>query len=84
VSQCLAALADQDPNLDNDSAVMTADMKMARFGGAQFDERFDLVRRALKLTTDLAAHPEVAETGPTEARASIVMVAGLLHWFTAT
>jgi hypothetical protein len=81
--QCLAALVNQDPNLNDDSAVITADMKTARFGGAQFDERFDLVRRALKLTTDLAAHPEVAETGPTEARASIAMVAGLLQWVTA-
>jgi hypothetical protein len=82
--QCLAALANQDPNLEDDSAVVTADMKTARFGGAQFDERFDLVRRALKLTTDLAAHPEVAETGPAEARAAIAMVAGLLQWATAT
>jgi hypothetical protein len=81
--QCLAALVSQDPNLEDDSAVLTGDLKTARFGGAKFDERFDLVRRALKLTTDLAAHPEVAETGPAEARATIVMVAGLLQWFTA-
>lgn len=81
--QCLAAVADQDPNLDDDSAVVIADMKTARLGGAQFEERFELIRRALKLTTDLAAHPEVAETGPSEARACIAMVAGLLQWFTA-
>jgi hypothetical protein len=82
--QCLAALVNQDLNLDDDSAAVAADMKTARFGGAQFDERFDLVRRALKLMTDLAAHPAVAETGPVEARAAIAMVGGLVQWFAAT
>ena len=81
--QCLAALAQQDPNIEDDSAVITGDMKSARMGGAHYDDRFDLVRRALKLTTDLAAHPEVAETGPTEARAALAMASGLLQWFTA-
>ena len=82
--QCLDALVNQDPNLEDDLAVLTADMKTARYGGAQFDKRFEFVRRALKLRTDLAAHPEVAETGPSEARASIAMVAGLIQWFMAT
>lgn len=46
-------------------------------------DRFELVRRSMKLLAGLGAHPEVDETGPKEAMAAIAMASGLLQWLTA-
>ena len=77
--QSLAAIVGADPaNEGNDD--IEADMKSARTSQVHYEERFELVRRALKLLTDLAAHPDVDETRPREARAAITMTAGILQW----
>ncbi|HVX21283.1 MAG TPA: hypothetical protein VHB02_08045 [Acidimicrobiales bacterium] len=83
IRQSLAALANQDPNAEDAAEAVIGELKSLRFGEAQFVERFDLVRRAAKLLSDLAAHPEVAETGPHEVRSAILIAGGLLQWYTA-
>lgn len=78
--QSLAAMVGADPAAEGDDDV-ESDMKSARKSEAQYADRIELVRRALKLLTDLAAHPNVDETRPRGARAAITMTAGLLQWY---
>jgi hypothetical protein len=78
--QSLAAMVGADPTDDEDDDI-EADMKAARHSEALYADRIELVRRALKLVADLAAHPDVDETRPREARAAITMTAGILQWY---
>jgi len=81
--QTLAALVGQDPAEEEVPEELARSMKAGRSNQVTYDERFELVRRALKLLCDLGAHPEAEETRPAEARSAVVMVAGLLQWWAA-
>lgn len=80
--QSLAALvgkeADEEDTDADVTAALSAASKVTRSGNVPYDTRFELTRRALKFTCDIAAHPEVAETTRREAHASLLAVAGLL------
>jgi hypothetical protein len=85
VRQCLAAAVNKDPNVEDDNAAEVGEaMRSARTTGGLYPERFELVRRALKLAADLGAHPEVDESGPKEARALIGMAGAFLQWLSST
>ncbi len=81
VRQSMAALVGLDANSEDSDESIKLFMKKARGEESGFDDRYEIVRQALKLLADIAAHPDVAETGPTEARSAITMAAGLLQWY---
>lgn len=82
--QSLASLVGKDAADEDDAEVVTEalkDTKKKAFDGrVEYEPRYELVRQALKFLADLGAHPEIAETTPTEARSALTMVAGLLQW----
>jgi hypothetical protein len=77
----MAALVGLDANSEDSDESIKLSMKKARAEESGFDDRYEIVRQALKLLADIAAHPDVAETRPTEARTAITMAAGLLQWY---
>lgn len=79
--QSLAAIVGADPTEEEGSDDISSDLKRARSTEAPYSDRIELVRRALKLLSDLGGHPKVEETRPREARAAITMVCGLLQWY---
>lgn len=81
VRQCLAAVVNLDPSVEDEASAISDAMRSARKDGDGYPARFELARRALKLLSDLGAHPEVDESGPQEARATIALAGGLLQWF---
>jgi hypothetical protein len=83
--QCLAAMVgktadDEDQEVDIKSALKAAKNE-TRSTRVDYQRRFELVRQALKFTTDLGGHPEAAETTKAEAHCALIMTAGLLGWF---
>jgi hypothetical protein len=80
--QSLAALVGKEADEEDAETDVTTGLshasKAARGGIVPYDARFELTRRALKFTCDIAAHPEVAETTRRDAHASLLAVAGLL------
>jgi hypothetical protein len=85
--QCLAALVAQPDDVEDTDAEIAGALKQARQTAMStalsgYGSRFELLRRALKFATDLAAHPEAGETTRQDAHATYVMTAGLLAWFT--
>lgn len=83
IRQSLAAIVNQDPSEEEKAAEVLDGMRIALKSEEGYVDRFELVRRSIKLLADLGAHPEVDETGPKEARAAIAMASGLLQWLTA-
>lgn len=81
--QALAAIVNQDPLKEDSVDSLASGLKSARKDESKYEGRFELVRQALKLLTDLGGHPEVDETGPEETRSTIAMVGGLLQWYSA-
>ena len=81
--QSLAAIVQQDPSNEEEASDLPDAMRAARKNEEGYGERFELVRRSVKLVADLSAHPDVDETGPKDARAAIAMASGVLQWFTA-
>ena len=83
--QALASLAGKDAADEDDAGAVADALKEAKRKGfegrVEYEPRYELARQALKFLTDLGAHPEVAETTPTEARSAVTMVAGLLQWY---
>ena len=71
IRQSLAAIVQQDPNNEDEASDVPDAMRAARKNEEGYSERFELVRRSVKLLTDLGAHPDVHETGPKDARAAI-------------
>ncbi|MFE7172286.1 hypothetical protein [Streptomyces sp. NPDC057616] len=81
--QTLAALVgkkvdEQDEAADVETAAKTL-RKESNKANVGYAPRAEQVRRALKFTTDLGAHPEVAETTKADAYSTLLMVGGLLH-----
>jgi hypothetical protein len=82
--QSLVSLVNQTSAEDDSVEGFVSGLKAARKDESKYEARFELVRQALKLLTDLGAHPEVDETGPEETRSAIAMVGGLLQWYSIT
>jgi hypothetical protein len=83
--QCLASIVGATADGDETAAQVDDALKVARKearpGGLAvgYDQRFELVRSALKFASDIAAHPEVDETSLVEAESLLIMTAGLLY-----
>jgi hypothetical protein len=79
--QRLAALVGNEDHEEHTDADVTAALseasKATRSCNVPYDTRFELSRRTLKFTCDIAAHPEVAVTTRREAHASLLAAAGL-------
>jgi hypothetical protein len=85
--QALASIRNMSPDEEDDTEAVMVALKAARnqtqATAVGYRERYELARQALKFLTDLGAHPEVAETTPAEARSALIMVTGILQWFTS-
>lgn len=84
--QALNVLAGLPPDSEDSHEDVQAAAKDARRDQNKrgYPERLELVRKALKFTCDLGAHPETDETHRADARAALLMVAGLLQWYGST
>ena len=82
---CLAALVGKRAEDEDDLADVQAAIKDANRAKNSsivgYNERSELVRRALKFYCDLGGHPEVAETQRSHAHSALVMTTGLLESF---
>jgi hypothetical protein len=82
IRQTLATLVGEAPEVELSVDAMTAEFREAYKRKGGYDERMELVRKALKFTADLGAHPDTDQTMRAEALAQLHMTAGLLQWFT--
>ena len=61
------------------ASAQKAGRKLINTNQPSYEDRFELVRSALKFTCDLAAHPEAnTETTRRDAHAALLSVAGVL------
>jgi hypothetical protein len=84
--QCLVTLVGETTPSDTSEADVDAALRSAQRAARDksaatvgYDRRLDLIRLALKFATDLAAHPEEAETTHADAEALFIMTAGLIQ-----
>lgn len=82
VRQALAVLVGEAPDAELSPDEMTTEYRNARKRQGGYDDRMELVRKALKFTADLGAHPETDQTMRAEALAQLHMAAGFIQWFT--
>lgn len=81
IRQALSALMGEPPDVELDTDAMAAELRDAKKRQGGYTDRMELVRKVLKFTADLGAHPETDETKKAEALAQLHMAAGVMQWY---